>query len=622
MDKKYLKKIPIKEYIHSNLSLSGAGSLYMVHAYKHEDILVLDIYRNMSELKFRIFHTLTDYIVLEDNRWRVSGLTRLFYWWQRTGLFTDKESTRIMQEYLNTDKDPLDKLVELQEEIKWKRLSIAHQKEKDEIDAFMKHVKQIPKGFYKWVEDEVMKESRYIVYEYSKGSVMHGKCTYCKNDVLVNQKHNTIGKCPSCKSIVTFKAKGKFSQKTDRGIAKLVQSYPGGAIVREFEVSYTHKNYSDTGLTTEMNHFEVQRKIVSGNIKSFHFGNFKNTDEYRWCNGLSYNMVDCSIYPQNITREMKNTKYKYSALKEMINSGASFSPENYLNVYENGPALEYLVKLGLTKIVQNIGQISVSYYKLPTDLKIDLNAKNPQGVLSIGKRNLKLAIKHNADYNLLALMQHSEAEGLHLSEEDLLYIAKKYHGQHADFVKIAKLSNVYQLLKYTENINLRDYRDYIQMAEELGWNTRDRFVLFPRNFQEAHDQAVELTDIKQAEKHNKVIAEFYKKNSKSFNFSHFDLTIRLPQNAEEVLKEGKTLHHCVGTYIKHIADGKRLVLFIRDRKHPERPLYTMELDPGTLKLIQVRGNKNRDMRQALVEMLAKYQEHLKKKIKSSITTAA
>ena len=632
VDKKSLKKIPVKEYINAAQVLNSLDmeKYYLVNAYQHEEILALDLYNNKNELSFRIFHTLEDWIVLEGNKWRKSGIERLFYYWPKHTLIAGKESMEAMRNYLKTENDPIEKLVELQEEIRKQRLAIVHKKEMDEIDAYMEHVKPIPEDFYKWIDDEVMKESRYIIYEYKKAKLMKGRCTHCESDVMVSgAKHNVKGKCPSCNSVITFKASGKFSLANDKGRARLVQSYPGGAIVREFSIWYRHENFSGAPRVDKSNN-EYHRKIITDEYKIFHYGTFKSTDQVRWNNGALFDSYESPIYPGNIQKELKGTRFQYSGLWEMVNSDSSFRPEDYLNTYLKGSAIEYLAKLGLHKLalaaMVQINGDGYYMYERTRWPKINLQGKTPTEVLGIGKYNFNRAVKLSASLNMLKILQLSESENLHIQNEHLLEIESRYSDryshQYEDFFKVAKLSTVHQVLKYTKDINFGDYMDYIDMAEKLNWNMRDRFVLFPRHFKEAHDQASALLDIKIQAAHNKSIAEFFKANSEKFNFDSEEYLIRLPMSAKEIAREGKVLHHCVGSYIERVASGERLILFIRGKDNPHDPLYTMELEPETYRLIQVRGANNGDAPKNVKNMISKYQTRLKKYKKRNVVTAA
>ena len=71
------------------------------------------------------------------------------------------------------------------------------------------------------------------------------------------------------------------------------------------------------------------------------------------------------------------------------------------------------------------------------------------------------------------------------------------------------------------------------------------------------------------------------------------LMIVIPSSAEDLRREGQILHHCVGTYVERVAEGKTTILFIRKTESPEEPYYTMEWRDE--KVIQCRGMRNKDM---------------------------
>ena len=63
-----------------------------------------------------------------------------------------------------------------------------------------------------------------------------------------------------------------------------------------------------------------------------------------------------------------------------------------------------------------------------------------------------------------------------------------------------------------------------------------------------------------------------------------------PVEVQEILNEGKALHHCVGSYVDKVIKGETAILFIRNINDPETPFYTLEYRKG--QIIQCRGNRN------------------------------
>lgn len=60
----------------------------------------------------------------------------------------------------------------------------------------------------------------------------------------------------------------------------------------------------------------------------------------------------------------------------------------------------------------------------------------------------------------------------------------------------------------------------------------------------------------------------------------------------QLIKEGASLDHCVGSYGIRIAEGKTNVLFLREKEHPNQPFITLEVS-NTDFLVQAQGRFNR-----------------------------
>ena len=58
----------------------------------------------------------------------------------------------------------------------------------------------------------------------------------------------------------------------------------------------------------------------------------------------------------------------------------------------------------------------------------------------------------------------------------------------------------------------------------------------------------------------------------------------------ELTAEGKDLHHCVGGYIRDMAEGETAIFFLRKANEPDKPFYTLELQKK--RVIQCRTEHN------------------------------
>lgn len=72
--------------------------------------------------------------------------------------------------------------------------------------------------------------------------------------------------------------------------------------------------------------------------------------------------------------------------------------------------------------------------------------------------------------------------------------------------------------------------------------------------------------------------------------SNKELQIVCPQRANDLVDEGKALHHCVGGYIDNVAEGRCLIVFVRRVEEPKKPYVTVEVRDG--KIAQIHGDHN------------------------------
>lgn len=153
------------------------------------------------------------------------------------------------------------------------------------------------------------------------------------------------------------------------------------------------------------------------------------------------------------------------------------------------------------------------------------------------------------------------------------------------------------------NMNLRDYADYISTTVELG-RRLDKRTIYPRNIQQAHDEAMwELAQIQERERELKerekdmTMMDSFRDAQKRITgmeepWTLGDYLIRPAATPAELRKESFALSHCVRTYVDKVARGSTSILFIRKVEKPDIPLFTLELAPDG-RVVQCRGDHNR-----------------------------
>lgn len=139
------------------------------------------------------------------------------------------------------------------------------------------------------------------------------------------------------------------------------------------------------------------------------------------------------------------------------------------------------------------------------------------------------------------------------------------------------------------------WRDMLFMAASLNYDMSDSAVVRPKNLREVHDRLVKLDiDAKQKIKNETTKKQFEKLSAKyaPLRYSKYGLQVIIPGLYGDIIAEGAALSHCVGSYANDYADGKTIIVFVRNADAPETPYYTMEINIDTAEIVQFYGYKN------------------------------
>ena len=211
--------------------------------------------------------------------------------------------------------------------------------------------------------------------------------------------------------------------------------------------------------------------------------------------------------------------------------------------------------------------------------------------------------------------------------EELLYVADKFGWNHGSVAAITDATglNPFRAARYLteQNIETRDYLDYIQQCRKLKYDMHDTSISMPHHFMETHTRfSGILADMENAALSDELTIRIPERER--LEYADDTLLIRQPRSMGEIIMEGKLLHHCVGGYAERHARGKLHIMFIRRKEEPEKPYFTMEVSTSGV-IVQVRGLRNCDPPDevtALVEHYKEYIEPLFKKRKKKVRISA
>ncbi len=642
-----------------------------------------DTANGKRKAEFRTFLSQDDYITQDSSVSNVKWLTSSFMmmnnisfyrgeWsnhkykrFENVYVYSTKEKELIsafFKDYTSSNDEFIwDSIIRFQNSVLQKRLNARHKKETDAIDKVMNTVKPVPKDLIKWIKNE--KLPKYLVYKVISKSKVECECTHCKFKMVVdkkslNPKNNDTGICPHCGNKVIFKAKGRLACRTDyKNYVAYIDPMENGFIMRYFHII---RNLYCSELKVDDSIIEVCRDfyyLEDGKLKldkSYEWTRYKNTD-IRWCNDEG--KVNCGygfLYNKNLPEAWEHTPMKYSAL-EILAEETPIYLSRIVKRYADFPRLEWIIKMGLYNLAkQFINNGTIGYYGEP-ELTINKDGKTIYEILMLDKNNVKMLQEINGDKDMLILLQASQRKGFRFTIEQLKSYYSIYGNDIGLLNEVGRNVTLHKIMKYIDKESVKypnsacsryladkpqnieknrrmahDWLEYLGWCEILQYDLSNMFIYMPTNFLKVHDRtAKEYQAFKDKEKaeakerYNNIIKQMKEDSTQIpvFNLHKDGLFIKLPDNSDEIKKEGEILHHCVGGYVDMVAKGETIILFIRKESNPDEPFYTMEWKG---KVIQCRGSRNCDMTSEVRKFVSlftaqmfKYEQSITEKAKVS-----
>lgn len=456
------------------------------------------------------------------------------------------------------------------------------------------------------------------------------------------------GICPLCGTKGMYKCQGKIKEDHSRkAYMFLGQKYrEKGVVIRYVEVEKTYKLYETcgqdgtemTGAAEELSGVEIARSYFEPGKEpqtDFHKHDpYKCEDFWDDCNiAGNYNIrIKDGHVMRETFKELQGTMFQYSALEEYCGQVSKVKPAEYLQRYMDTPQLEMLVKLGLTKIVEQLIWGGYGIVK-------DVDAKRPDEFLGIRKERVKQLIRAKGDIAFLRIMQMERRMGATWTDIQVSHMAEAGLDHRGELEIMLQYMSIQQILnrisKYagceydtgcrssTEQLKRTaiTYMDYLGMRHTLGYDLTNTVYQQPRSLEDAHAFVIRERDKRQKElRIQEVMTKFpqihnsYRKLRSRYLYEDDEYLIRPARSAAEIVEEGRTLHHCVGGngYLGKHNDGESYILMLRAKKDPETPYITVEIEGNRPHILQWYGaNDKKPDEKHMQEWLDGYINRLK-----------
>lgn len=490
-----------------------------------------------------------------------------------------------------------------------------HKKETDEIDAVMNQVDDaLPEGIESWVLKNGIQKQYGIMKPREKNKTYRETlCSSCQNFFRIDKqyaKHNYVYECPECGTILELKDWNRQKVLSSANTIFILQNMKDkdGYVIRSFWAKAVWKKDGAYKPSIKCFSEDFRKPFGGNNHELFEWGKYKDgTVRWRYAQYRPYTYYKPDIgtgvvYPGNLNQVFTSELFGRMDLEQIFCSyhqddSGSYTKhvwvESVLRRMITTVGIEYIQKAGLKRLLLE------TVYGHDVHAVVSKEAKNLKDYLQIDGNNLARLKRLNGGYHMLYALQHVQKTGEKVSDETLIYISNRHISITDDLLvlrtglSLNKAANYYVRQRNKNNWSASDfrttYRDYLNMAEQRGMDITDDIVRLNKNMKEFHDRYVEELNAKKnreedaaADRKFKKIRKDYKTNLKRFGYEwkKEGMVIVVPAKASDIKREGRMLHHCVGTrgYIERMNKGESFIVFLRRKKDIDTPYYTIEVN--------------------------------------------
>lgn len=302
-------------------------------------------------------------------------------------------------------------------------------------------------------------------------------------------------------------------------------------------------------------------------------------------------------YAPIVNREyiLKFSEYKYSAVTEY----KYMDVFKYLRLYEQYPQAELLVKFGLS----NLATKKQILRKVSKDKPFRKWLINNRAELSNG-----------GVYISTILLAYKTGKQLSTTQRFIEFKKKLIADKNLEAFQIVFKNDLERIFKYLDknNIDLGSYYDYCNACEYIGLDMTQDKNLYPHDFKRWHDIRIDEYQTAKATADEQSRPQFYAQFAKVAEKYlplqrelHDAYIVVIARSPADLIKESYFLDHCVGrmNYDQRMLREESLIFFVRKVAEPNTPFVTVEYSLSQKKVLQCRGEKNRQPSEQVLEFV-------------------
>lgn len=403
-------------------------------------------------------------------------------------------------------------------------------------------------------------------------------CTNCHKTFFTKNKIGSEVICPKCKKKLLIKSKTlkKYKYIDDFRILEYINGY---FVIRGFEVLSIYNNMKFEHYVSEYQRLIIDKDkkylLFSNKFKIFMYSSYvsHNEKQIKWrlhdnyCSNWYYS--NGIMYLGNIENDIKGSLYQYCKLGLLKIDYSGLDSITLLQKILNNPtSYELLIKLGLTNLSIDCDKFSVkgSFEKR----------------FGVPKDYLSFIIKYNLNYKELTVLKV-------IKRKNIKIIRKL-----SKLSCFNELSTRLDMIKALDNglneINEHIYKDYLDFAERLQFDMRNKHTLYPKNIIEAHDKLLkQIKDIEDKEMIENITKRYEELKDKTYKNKKY-IIYPVPSYTDLIV-ESKMQNNCVRTYNFRYANREVDLYFMRLITNMSKSLVTIEVRDNIVVQSRIKNNQ-------------------------------
>lgn len=459
---------------------------------------------------------------------------------------------------------------------------------------------KMPKHWKKFVNEHSKDYNLLIKHGNSYECTNCGKYSY--DNMLINPKNKLKGICPFCQKSFYIRNSNLKHYYIKYDLAA-VDNVDNKLIIRYFEIcryyNYKRRRFDDSIVEYARIVPEYDIEIVNDRFHRFmtweRIYHTRKIQKWRIFTGMySLKQYYESIYLENMNEKVKGTIYEYAPLADAVLYLGNHRTD-FLKVLEIAkyPSFELLMKAGL--------------YNLAVNNAKQFNEKGSfEKRFGVNKKFYGFMKRHNITYDELQVLQIINRPNMSIIR-GLLKLSKS---NIRDLLETSLYVNLITLNEYSKkqkNFTVQSYLDYLENIRDLEIPLTKK-ILYPKNFQKAHNESVKKVKIVKDEILQKKIKQRGTQLEKN-QYQNNVFFIRPAKSLDDMKDEAKQQNNCVyKNYSESYANGETDIYFLRNINKPEKSLVTVEVCNG--KIRQERQKYNKDTTKAQKNFLEKWENEV------------